>query len=85
MAASALISALRLDDNRLNLGDFDSSGLNCDNWNWDSNQDSSLGCFPLMMCKRKKADISAFFNDVYSLNFLSILLSFFRYLPGKLK
>lgn len=39
--------------NRLNLN-FSEDGLNCDNWNWDDNRNSNLGCFALMMCKNHK-------------------------------
>lgn len=54
--------ALNSDGNRLNLGNFDENGLNCDNWNWNGdNRNSNLGCFPLMVSKIKKA-ILAFFS-----------------------
>ena len=42
--------------NRLNLGDFDEHGLDCDNWNWDANRNSNLGAFALMMRKNLKRD-----------------------------
>jgi len=51
-AVSILISALNADGNRLNLGDFDADGLNCNNWNWnDDKRNPNIGCFPLMVCK----------------------------------
>jgi len=37
------------DGNRLNLGNFDRDGLNCDNWNWDDDGNDNLGCFAPMM------------------------------------
>ena len=37
--------------NRLNLGDFDGNGLNCNNWNDDDNANDNLGVFALMMGK----------------------------------
>ena len=37
------------DGNRLNLGDFDGNGLNCDNWNFDEKRNDNLGVFVLMM------------------------------------
>ena len=39
------------DGNRLNLGDFDDTGLNCNNWNDDDNANDNLGVFALMMGK----------------------------------
>ena len=46
---------LNADGNRLNLGNFDENGLNCDNYNWDDNRNDNLGVFPLMVCKTKRA------------------------------
>lgn len=36
---------LHVDGNRLNVGNFDETGLNCDNWNDDERNDN-LGVFP---------------------------------------
>lgn len=35
--------------NRLNLGNFDENGLNCDNWNWDEDANDTLAAFALMV------------------------------------
>ena len=41
-------SRLRDSGNRLNLGNFNRDGLNCDNWSWnDANSD--IGCLALMV------------------------------------
>jgi hypothetical protein len=37
------------DGNRLNLGNFDDIGLDCNNWNFDDNANDNLGVFALMM------------------------------------
>jgi hypothetical protein len=52
---AAYLMVLHVDGNRLNLGDFDSNGLNCDNWNQDDDRNSNLGCFPLMVCRKIEA------------------------------
>lgn len=51
--AGGIKLTLNADGNRLNLGDFDENGLNCDNYNWDDNRNDNLGVFPLMVCKQK--------------------------------
>ena len=40
--------------NRLNLANFDGTGLNCNNWNFDDNANDNLGVFALMMGKAIK-------------------------------
>jgi hypothetical protein len=52
--ACGIIFTLNADGNRLDLGDFDEQGLNCDNYDWDDNRNDNLGCFALMMCKKRK-------------------------------
>jgi len=37
------------DGNRLNLGNFDGTGLNCNNWNSDGERNGNLGVFALMV------------------------------------
>ncbi len=50
-----IMLAFHADGNRLNLGNFDEHGLNCDNnWNWDDNRNDNLGVFPLIVCQEKK-------------------------------
>lgn len=49
------------DGNRLNLGNFDENGLNCDNWNWDDNHNDNLGVFALMMEGKLKRSITGVF------------------------
>jgi hypothetical protein len=44
---------LNSDGNWLNLGDFDETGLNC-NDNWNDNRNDNLGVFPLMVGKYNK-------------------------------
>lgn len=46
------------DGNRLNLGNFDDTGLNCNNWNFDDNANDNLGVFALMMEKVTKKKTS---------------------------
>jgi hypothetical protein len=41
------------DGNRLNLGNFDENGLNCNNW-WNDNRNDNLGVFGLMMKRIKR-------------------------------
>ena len=41
------------DRDRLDLGNFDENGLNC-NDNWDENAYDNLGVFPLMVCMKEK-------------------------------
>ena len=37
------------DGNRLNVGNFDETGLSCDYWDWDDERFDNLGAFPLMV------------------------------------
>jgi len=46
------------DGNRLNLGNFDDTGLNCNNWNDDDNANDNLGVFALMMGKAIQKEAS---------------------------
>lgn len=52
------------DGNRLNLGNFDGTGLNCNNWNYDDDANDNLGVCALMMGKtisetsRQNRDVS---------------------------
>jgi len=39
---------LNADGNRLYAGDFDETGLNCDNW-WNDNSNANIGFFLLMV------------------------------------
>ncbi len=43
-----ICSRLRDSGNRVNLGNFNRDGLNCDNWNWDD-ANSNIGCLALMV------------------------------------
>ena len=45
--------------NRLELGNFDEDGLNC-NDNWDDDANDNLGVFPLMVCRREAVESSLF-------------------------
>lgn len=41
---------VRSDGYRLNLGGFDETGLNCDDWNWhDDERNGNLGCLALVV------------------------------------
>ncbi len=42
------------DGNRLNLGDFDDAGLNCDDDNWNDDRNDHIGAFALMMGKETR-------------------------------
>jgi hypothetical protein len=61
-------STRNADGNRLNLGNFDESGLNCnDNW-WDENRNRNLGAFLLMVyeaTKRRGHAASSFFYVLF--------------------
>ncbi len=78
------ISTRNSDGNRLNLGNFDEHGLNCnDNW-WDENRNSNMGVFPLMVCEIQKTKFRLrLFNLSYLVVyiFLTNYLSFFLYQP----
>lgn len=59
-----IMLTLNADGNRLNLGNFNETGLNCNN-NWNDNRNSNLGVFPLMVCQEKEDGTSP--SSFYSL------------------